>query len=271
MSAEQTTDLAAIHGLGSALIQASSKIEEIVARCRPEHITALPPTLQTLVLAKGMHDLRQAMTKEVVDKLFMPLQGTKLGFRTDKDKDGGYPWEIVRDCVIEAMLRGFRPIGNELNIIGGNFYATQEAFDRKVTEFPGLTNLELRPGVPVLKDGGALVPYEASWLLDGKPDCISCNVTKTPEGEILDRRIPVRVNSGQGADAILGKAKRKVLARIYERISGVRIPEGDVVDTVGEAVETDKRAKGTDAAAADLVNKHKAKAGQQEREPGQEG
>jgi hypothetical protein len=216
--------------------------------------------VQTVVLAKGMRDLREAMSEKLVKYVFMPMQGTKLGFRTDKDKDGGYPWDIVRDCAMEAMLRGLRPIGNEFNIIGGNCYTTLEGFDRKLAEFPGLTDLELTPGVPVLKDGGALVPYEASWKVNGKPDSLECTQTTSTDGVITDRRIPVRVNSGQIVDAILGKAKRKMLARIYERISGIKTPDGDVIDTVGEAVEVDTQVQGTDAAAQALIDKHKAKA-----------
>jgi hypothetical protein len=222
------TDLVTTHRIAPDLVRDMGKVEGIIERCSPEAMTALTPMFQTVVLANGINDLREAMSEALVKKVFMPLAGTKLGFRTDQDSKGGYSWDVVRDVVIEAMMRGFRPVGNEFNIIGSNFYATQEGLDRRVSEFPGLTNLSLIPGVPVLKDGGALVAYEASWLIDGKPDHLSCTLQKTEDGEIFDQRIPVRLNNGQGADATLGKAKRKMLARVYERISGVRIPEGDV-------------------------------------------
>lgn len=268
--------LAVTHGMSVEILQTTAKVESIVQRVSPDALAALPAMTRTVVLAKGMHDLRQAMTKDLVSTVFMPLQGYKLGFRTDKDKEGGYPWEIVRDVAIEAMVRGFQPCGNEFNIIGGNFYATKEGMDRKVSEFPGLTNLNLVPGVPKMGDGGALVPYEATWKINGKPDRLECKLTKTTEGE-EDRRIPVKVNSGQGADAILGKAERKMLARIYKRISGQTIDEADVVDTVGEAVVADRRAQGTDAATQDLINKHKAKSDpknatpERQREMGEDG
>src|SRR5688572_22696968 len=58
------------------------------------------------VLACSLIDLRQAV------KLYMPvlkqLQGSKLGFRTDKDRDGGYAEAVVVDCAIEAIMRGAR-------------------------------------------------------------------------------------------------------------------------------------------------------------------
>lgn len=248
--------LAKTHGMGIEILQDTHKVESIVQRVSTDALAELPPMTRTVVLAKGMHDLRQAMTEQLVTTVFMPLQGYKLGFRTDKDKEGGYPWEIVRDVAIEAMVRGFQPCGNEFNIIGGNFYATKEGMDRKVREWPGLTGLNLVPGVPKMSEGGALVPYEATWKINGRPDRLDCKATADE-----DRRIPVKVNSGQGADAILGKAERKMLARIYKRLSGQTIDEADIVDTVGEAVTVDKRAQGTDGAAQDLVNKHKGKVG----------
>lgn len=236
---DQATALAKVHGLPDELVKGTSAVEDIVSRTSSEDVAKLPSMAQTIVLSKGMHDLRKAMNQKLVETVFMPLQGTKLGFRTDKDKDGGYPWDVVRDVLAEGMIRGFRPIGNEINIIGGNFYATQEGLDRKVSEFPGLTNLTLTPSVPVLKDGGALVAYEASWMINGKVDRLKCTLVKGEDGEPIDRRIPVRVNAGQGADAILGKARRKMLARVYERISGRRLDEGDAIETTGELMRTE--------------------------------
>ena len=53
--------------------------------------------------------LREAMTDEVMDKVFMPLMNTKIGFLTDRNgraRSGGraplplYTRDIVRDCII---------------------------------------------------------------------------------------------------------------------------------------------------------------------------
>ena len=52
--------------------------------------------------------------------------------------------------------------------------------------------------------------------------------------------IAVRVNKGQGADATLGKAKRKLLARIYARVTGTVVTDGDVGDPEAIPVETTK-------------------------------
>lgn len=268
------------YGLQPGYIKTTRKVEAIVKRCNAETIAQYDDVIRTVITAKGMSDLMRVMDETFVNSVFMPLQGTKLGFRTDADKDGGYPWPIVRNIAIEAMLRGFRPIGNEFNIIGGNFYATQEGLDRKVSEYPGLTNLELRPSNYTHEGDVALVPYVARWMIDGTRDELVFHRTPIldnegkPTGDYDDQRIPVRVNKGQGPDAILGKAKRKILARVHERITGVRVPEGDIIDTEGEpappTARSDRapRARGATAQAASVVEAHRSK---KDREPGEEG
>ena len=217
-------------------------IEVAIKGCGVHAIAQLPTFQQAIQMAHGIAALREALTDEFVKLAIMPLQGTALGFCTDKDKEGGYPLSVVKDVAIEAMLRGFQIVGNEFNIIGGRFYGTKAGFERHVQQYPGLTDLVLQPGVPQLSQdkSGALVPFLASWRLDGNPMSIACEYRK--EGEhVTDHRIPVRVNAGMGADAVIGKATRKMLFRVYQRLNGSAYGagEGDITDsieTTGEAV-----------------------------------
>lgn len=178
----------------------------------------------TMKMAWFIKELRSLLTDEILECI-MWLQGSPLGFLTDKDKPPkggapkgwipGYPVDVVRDVTIDATIRGFRMTGNEINIISGRLYAAKEGLSRKVREFKGLTDLRLAAGVPHGTVGGSLVEYHATWLIDGKKEGIHCVKTDTS-----DTRIPVKVNAAMGTDAILGKAERKMLARIYGRISG---------------------------------------------------
>jgi hypothetical protein len=165
-----------------------------------------------LQLARAIGDLRMTLAPEVMEPV-MALQNTKLGFLTDQK--GGYPAEVVRDVLIEAKLRGYHAIGNEFNIIKGGFYAAKNGVRRKVLEL--VTDLKESYGVPKSSNGGAVVACKATWK-------------RTGVGDALDAEIPVRVNDQMGADAILGKAERKFLARILARVSGVITPDGDVED-----------------------------------------
>lgn len=222
-----------------AIEKAASDIEKAIAECGVQAITKLPAFIQAVKMANGISAMRAALSEQLVQTVIMPLQGSPLGFLTDKDTTGGYGALVVRDCAIDAMLRGFRVVGNEMNIISGRFYGTKGGYSRLVAEYPGLTDLQLQPGVPQsVGDKGALVPYVASWRMNGKEMIIRC----AQEKDGTDMRIPIKVNGGMGADAILGKAERKMLFRIYQRVNGSSFGalDGDVnddaINTTGEPV-----------------------------------
>ncbi len=204
----------------SANPQQILELDGIVKECNLSNMTAEQAFESAFRMAAGVQQLRETITP-VMMKSIMSLQGTAIGFRTDKDRDGGYPVEVVKDCLIEATLRGFRLVGNEINIIAGRMYGTKEGFARLVREFEGITDLRLVPGVPRMQSGGALVNYKGTWRLDGIP-------------QSLDREFAIRVNSGMGADAIIGKATRKMLAAIYGQLTGSEhaLPEGEVGDEI---------------------------------------
>lgn len=151
----------------------------------------------------------QAMIDGPRCKQLAALAGSKLGFLCDKE----YTAAQLRDPAIECLLRGGRWVGNEFNVIAGNCYMTLQYYERIVGEL--VTNLDIQMQVPASVSDGALVACRATWTCDGVPHCIECS--KRPDG---DFRIPVRVNKGMGIDAILGKARRKLLAAIYRRVTG---------------------------------------------------
>ena len=181
-----------------------------------------------IALAQTMGDLRQLLTPEIMQPV-MALMNTSLGFRTDRDpkqfdKNGQpnkpYAVEVVRDVLIEAKLRGFHTVGNEFNIIAGQFYACKNGLRRKVTKFPGLTEFRDLYDVPrIVGDKGALVKCRATWKKDGQADS-------------LETEFAVKVNAMMGSDAITGKAERKLLKRVLDRITGMNTPEGDVDDPI---------------------------------------
>jgi len=168
--------------------------------------------------AQGIAQLKQAMTPEFMS-VIMPLQGTALGFLTDRDSGGGYPPEVVRDCMISALMNGVGISQNQFNIIAGKCYITLRGVERIVYGWPGIVFKEDPPGVPRVEEAGsgALVEMSATWTLHGKHDEMGC--VKGSNGDV-DTRICVRVNKGMGADAILGKARRKFLARVWTRLLG---------------------------------------------------
>lgn len=213
------------------------KIDEVV---RQHQVAALDQmasaTTKAVALSRAMKQLKQLISGETLSD-FMELAGSHLGFRTDRDNQNGkgYPPEVIRDALIEGMLRGAQPIGNEINIISGRCYLTKEFFERQLRQL--VEQLRVVEGVPRVSDSGALVPMRATWRYNGRPDSIDC----TEDGDDGDTRICVKVNQGMGVDAILGKAYRKLYARIFRRVTGSHWvnPDDEPPAEVIQAIATD--------------------------------
>src|SRR5207248_1658358 len=73
----------------------------------------------------------------------------------------------------------------------------------------------------LVSEKGAVVKCRAEWKQEGT-------------SQVLEREFAIRVNSGMGTDAIIGKATRKLYAAICERLSGKVTPEGEAGE---EAIE----------------------------------
>lgn len=171
---------------------------------------------KTLLSARCIQALREALTPQVMAD-FMSLQGSPLGFRTDKDKQGGYPMEVVREAVIAAAMIGLLPVGNQFNIISDRPYWTKEGFLYLLDNVPGLV-YDVEFGVPKQGQSGALVHATVVWSVKGG------------EQKRMEWEIPVRVNAGQGADAVLGKAMRKALCKLYNKVTHSPLSDADVED-----------------------------------------
>lgn len=169
------------------------------------------------LVSNAIGELKELLTPEYM-KPIMNLQGNKLGFKTDKDKDGGYPETVVKNCLIEAVLFGLQPTGNQFNIIAGNMYATKEGVGHLLSKIQGL-RYEITPELPRINAQSAAVVMNIEWSLSG-----------VRNSKKMD--IPIKLNQYMGADAVLGKATRKARKWLYDTITGNEIPEGDISDSV---------------------------------------
>lgn len=169
----------------------------------------------TVAYATG--ELKKLLTAEYM-KPIMALQGSRLGFKTDKDRDGGYSEEVVKHCLIEATLTGVQPSGNQFNIIAGNCYITKEGFGYLLKNISGLVydiTFEL-PRINADKSGAAITAI-INWTFQGQ----------AREKKI---EIPVKMNAAMGTDAVIGKATRKARAWLFNTITGNEIGDGDVTE-----------------------------------------
>lgn len=217
------------------------------------------PFTQAITTAQAIGDIRATLTDAVMNEVIMPLMNSKLGFRTDKDpnrpvwkkgKDGKWtneapePYSVstVRECVIEAILRGLTIVGNTFNIISQQSYTTKEGLWYLIgKKVEGLTDFKISIGVPKMikpagdarnasdeEAKGAIVACFAMWKLNGVADRV-------------ERDIPIRVNAQMGADAIMGKAERKILAAAYAQITGTTLGDADASEYDPAAAASEPR------------------------------
>lgn len=177
------------------------------------------------VVSDAIVKLKGLLTAEYMAPI-MALQGSRLGFRTDKDfnkdrtKGPGYNVEIVRNCLIEAVLIGLQPTGNQFNIIAGNMYITKEGCGEILNKYQSLS-WSVVCGLPRLSQDrtSAAVDAEVTWCLPNMP---------APKTKTIP--IAIKIDAYTSVDAIIGKATRKGRAWLIGALTGVEIPEGDATD-----------------------------------------
>lgn len=174
------------------------------------------------LLAAATVELERLLTDEYM-KPIMYLQGNKLGFKTDKDREGGYDIKTVRNCLIEAVFTGVLPHGNHFNIIAGNCYITKEGFGYLLKTVDGLS-YDIIPSIPKLfpEQKKAEISMNIEWEIGGVKNAKTIDFS-------------IRLNAGMSDDAIVGKATRKARAWLYNTVTNQEITDGEIED-VGNAV-----------------------------------
>jgi hypothetical protein len=180
------------------------------------------------IVANAISELKAVLTPEYM-KPIMELQNNRLGFKTDKI----YPEDVVKNCLIEAVLFGIETTGNQFNIIGGNFYATKEGLKKLLDEWVGLkydiSFGKINENIPNWTNSVMCnVPVNIDWSLNG----VSAKHSMV---------IQVNANKGNGIDAVIGKATRKASKWLFDKISGTPIPEGEVEFSNFETISTEKK------------------------------
>lgn len=164
------------------------------------------------------------------------LMNTGIGFKTDKPT---YSDEIIKNCVTQAIMHGLRIHGNEFNILGGNFYATKEGLERIVNRNP-----DLERKIIIKSRGFKKSPETEIWALSFDYDF------KLKDRQEIKDDVTVYVRGKQGnyeipLDAVLGKARRKVLKTIYNQMTQgfFLLEDADDIDDIAELKEGEKEEK----------------------------
>lgn len=205
-----------------------SENQELVSKELNQQITAvLSNKIQgfqkAFIVASAIQVLKDKLTVEFM-KPIMSLQGSRLGFLTDKDKTGGYDEETVKSCLIDAVLLGLQPTNNEFNIIGSNMYPTKEGFGSLLKTIVGLRyNPTFKNPIVSADKSSANVVVIIDWELNG-------------EKSTQEIDFPMKSNAYASSDALIGKATRKARRWLYNHLSGTDIADGDVQDISHEVI-----------------------------------
>lgn len=174
--------------------------------------------------------LREALTDEVMTKVFMPLMNTKVGFLTDRNgrpRSNGrpalpvYDIAIVRDAIIDGVSIGLLPTGNQFNIIAERMYPTKEGYTAL------LRKLGVKYFIDVSFDKGqtpgfAEIPCKINYEHNGEKNSFGVIAT-------------VKKDDYSSPDQLRGKAERRAKKALYEYITGCDFGEADESSSVVDA------------------------------------
>ena len=168
---------------------------------------------------------------------FMPaiikLRDSPLGFRTDRGKESNkpaYDEATVKECVVEALLRGVKLVGDQFNIIAGRTYITLNGY-RLLVNGSGCQQLTYEVDPIELNEKEHKIRGKAAWVLDGKNYSIEkqfcCKAHLSKSG------YPITT-----WEQTQGKATRKLFKSIYETVTGRAFHEPDE-DVREDAIEVE--------------------------------
>lgn len=216
--------------------EVGGKLDTLAAVLADQTPGGLPVPRFAAVLERSaaVQALRLELAKSEALDAIMALQGSPLGFRTDLDSQGrSYPREVVADVTIWATALGASMTGNQVNIISGRGYLTKEYYQMATDTLQQsgvIESLTIDYSVPKSVGDGAITEVTVGLKLKGQK-AIEHHMT-----------VPVRVNKGQGVDAILGKVERRARRWAFERATGAVLPDGDVDDFRTGAIDVEAEA-----------------------------
>lgn len=192
-----------------------------------------------LIQTRAIARLRQMLSDKLIDE-FTELAGLPFGFMVDSNKDGSpkrYPRDVVRNCLIHALLYGLSPTGGEWGIIAGGMYITASGWEKLGGRL--VNDLYIHLSVPEIKadEGVGLVAAHATFKVNGHE-----KTYRWAKGTTFDGRLCVRHNKGMMPTAVLTKARRQCLRQIASIVMGLDIPD-DPIEPMGEAVRIEETGK----------------------------
>jgi hypothetical protein len=174
------------------------------------------------IAVKTVASLREVLTDEIMEAVFMPLMNTKIGFLTDRSGRARgttpakplYSIDIVRDAIIDGVGFGVLPTFNQMNIIAEKMYPTKEGFTALLKKIKVKSFFTFGPDTtpPNSPFGEIIAKINYEYNGDKGSFILPCNIKK---------------DSYSSYDQLKGKAERRAKKALYEYITGVDLGDGD--------------------------------------------
>ena len=203
------------------------ELDDRLKKCRGMMELSTSTLERAVLMAQGMKVAKQYVTENITT--LAPLADSELGFLTDRtnSKKGAYgPQELVAP-IVTALMKGVPLVGNCFNVMSGRCYVTTQGYDYLFANRDGCD-------VPNVKIGNVEITTEPRWDKD-KDRGIPGTARVAAIGEVrangklyrvtfletdeLDERIAVKYNANMAEDAIVGKARARVLKALWRLVS----------------------------------------------------
>jgi len=209
--------------LNQAIVSTISRLEKASDSISKQlEKSAATRLLHSAMMGVAVDRLKAMITKDIAD-LLMKMMNTQDGFKTDRGEKQSnannrtpYDRQTVIDCTAAALMRGVLFSGNMFNILFGECFITANGWLYKLQQIPGFSDFKVYPGTPAAANGQPAVRIGASWKMNGIKDDL--RDAKGDEGIVF----AVKVQSGMGPEAVVGKAKARAYRLIYETLTNTK-------------------------------------------------
>ena len=164
--------------------------------------------------------IRESLSDDMMKGVF-DMENKKYGFLTDKTGTEKYTKEVIKDCFIEASMKGVEPTGNQFNIISGKCYVTKEGC-REILK-KNKVQYELFPSFSKkIENGGTVLPVRVEWVNDlGKK-------------EFRELILSVQGHDKVSEAARKGMAERDAMAWLIDHLTNNPVSVGEVEPKIVE-------------------------------------
>lgn len=196
------------------------KQEEFAMICRQaENLQLVSNCNAAFTAAIVVSKLREFLTDEIIEKVFRPLMNTRVGFMTDRRPTTKNPHPqqysnaIIRDAIIDGLMIGLLPTGNQINIIAEKMYPTKEGYTALLRKL-SVKNLVSTGADTNRIQGYAEIPCKVDYMYNGEKNSFTLTAT-------------VRKDEYSSPDQLRGKAERRAKKALYEYITGCDFGDAD--------------------------------------------